>query len=137
MHKNSKSDRPSLSGGDLILIEQPSNAGQLQGNVNLSPRNAIGPEGKRNGELNQFFVCQICLKVILDPKECIKCQTAFCAGCIDKWVGQSPLENNSSCPLRCTDTRFQPIHRFAKQELLAQKFACPYVDSEDDDPKCL
>ena len=44
-----------------------------------------------------------------------------------------PSGEYQNCPLRCSDTSFQPIHRFAKQELLQQKFSCPYVDSEDEE----
>ena len=84
-------------------------------------------------DFNAFFVCQICLKVILEPRECQKCQTAFCKKCIDTWIAQCPLENATRCPIRCVGTSFLPIHRFAKQELLTQKFRCPYVESLSDD----
>ena len=34
-------------------------------------------------EMYNYFTCNLCLKVLKEPKECNKCQTAFCAECIE------------------------------------------------------
>jgi hypothetical protein len=49
---------------------------------NLSPRQAT------NETFKSFFICQICFKVLSQPKECKECQTAFCGPCVDSWLSK-------------------------------------------------
>lgn len=46
------------------------------------------------------FDCGICYLVCKDPKECMKCGTMYCAGCIDDWVSK-----RNECPLGCTEAK--------------------------------
>ena len=57
----------------------------------LSPRNIVIKEKLQTSdqnihrnceELYNYFSCNLCLKVLKEPKECSQCQTAFCAECI-------------------------------------------------------
>ena len=58
--------------------------------IKLSPR-AIYDSGKdgraeedpnNTDEQNSYFNCTICMKIVLEPKECSNCQTLFCTDCI-------------------------------------------------------
>lgn len=46
------------------------------------------------------FDCGICYLVCKDPKECTKCGTMFCGGCIDDWIAKK-----NECPIGCTEAR--------------------------------
>ena len=56
----------------------------------LSPRaiydsgtNGRAEEDPNNTEeQNAYFNCTICMKIVLEPKECSNCQTLFCSDCI-------------------------------------------------------
>jgi hypothetical protein len=39
---------------------------------------------KENEVLNQLLICLICTGILIDPKECSKCQRAYCEGCLKK-----------------------------------------------------
>lgn len=41
--------------------------------------------GKQLEDEDNYFTCCICLKILLEPKECNKCQSAFCKECINEW----------------------------------------------------
>ena len=71
-------------------------------------------------ENDHHFICTICFKVLKDPMECVKCQTSFCADCIDGWK-----RNNSTCPVRCDYASYKEMHKFVKQILLEHRFFCP------------
>ncbi|TNV76238.1 hypothetical protein FGO68_gene962 [Halteria grandinella] len=106
-----------LSGGCISLYNmEPTTNDETSSDylLNLSPRLS-----SRN-ELDNYFICKICLKVVREPVECDSCQTCFCKGCISQWGKQS------SCPLRCTEVSFKPIHRFALSQLKMQTFSCAY-----------
>ena len=71
----------------------------------LSPRNVSA-----DTQVDNYFICKICLKIVSQPRECTKCETAFCKGCLDQWNRNAPF---LKCPLRCDQPKFKPIHRFA------------------------
>lgn len=78
---------------------------------------------------DNYFMCKICFKVLLNPIECSKCQTAFCKGCIGKW--QRERQGNNKCPFKCQDPQYADLHRYVKNELQQRRFfcslpACPY-----------
>lgn len=66
------------------------------GSTKLSPRQIINRDSFAGeskidncGEIYNYFQCNICLKVLVDPVECTKCQTAFCKECIAQWFSAS------------------------------------------------
>lgn len=71
----------------------------------LSPRNVSG-----ESKVDNYFICKICLKIVKEPRECSKCETAFCKGCLDQWNRNT---NMVKCPLRCEKPKFKTLHRFA------------------------
>ncbi|CDW87335.1 traf-type zinc finger family protein [Stylonychia lemnae] len=93
-------------------------------NFLLSPAQSYPPDS-----IDNFFICKVCLQVIQDPKECSKCQTAFCGKCIDDWVKSLQRQRNKgiNCPIRCEDVEFKEIHRFANERLKQTQFKCSYI----------
>ena len=65
----------------------------------------------------------ICTKIVLDPKECSKCQTLFCKTCIEKWQKEKRY-----CPLQCPDAEYVKIHKFVNNILMELRFNCPMKD---------
>ena len=49
-------------------------------------------------QVRKELICPICIGILRNPKECSKCETAFCELCLLKC-----LESNSSCPLKCSE----------------------------------
>lgn len=71
-------------------------------------------------ENDSHFICTICFKVLHEPMECAKCQTSFCADCIDGWK-----RNNRTCPVRCEYASYKEMHKFVRQILYEHRFFCP------------
>ena len=46
---------------------------------------------------DNYFTCSICLKIILEPKECSDCHSAFCNKCLHQWTTKG--ENPKKCPM--------------------------------------
>jgi len=76
---------------------------------------------------DMFFICGICKKVLLEPMECNKCDTPFCADCVEKWK-----KDNSQCPgkEKCSSSEYIPMHRFVKNLLGEHRFFCPVESCE-------
>lgn len=66
-------------------------------------------------EIDEFFICEICRKVVRKPRECNSCQNLFCKSCID-------LKN--TCPSGCFD--FKPVNpsKFAMLVYSRLKLKC-------------
>lgn len=62
---------------------------------------------------NSFFMCLICFKVLLDPMECTKCDTAFCNDCITQWK----KSQSDRCPINCSDPEYKKMNRFISKIL--------------------
>lgn len=83
---------------------------------------------------NNYFCCTICLKVVIEPRECQTCNTLFCLDCIlnlEKMAmpqNTSVIEGKSTCPMRCANPKYSSIHRFSKNELMAKKFKCGNIE---------
>ena len=95
----------------------------------LSPRNIASQEKDQDGKIitacgfesqHEHFKCCICTKIVLDPKECEKCQTLFCKVCIEKWSKEKRY-----CPLQCPDAKYVKIHKFVNNILMELRFNCP------------
>ncbi len=43
------------------------------------------------------LTCSICKNILVEPKQCSKCQNLFCGKCIDEW-----LKSNKECPSKCS-----------------------------------
>ena len=46
------------------------------------------------------FDCGICYLVCREPKECIKCGSMYCSGCINDW-----LVKHNECPIGCSEAK--------------------------------
>ena len=46
-------------------------------------------------ELEDHFLCLVCLGVVLDPIECIKCETLYCKECIPRADMACYLQRNA------------------------------------------
>ena len=91
----------------LILQEQD------QDIQKLSPRMIV-----EKTERSEIFNCLICMKVILDPKECSgDCEQPYCGDCVAKISDQK-------CPKCRSDKGFKNLHRYVKADLDAIKFKC-------------
>jgi len=33
-----------------------------------------------------FFICPICVNIVVDPRECSGCKSLFCLNCISTWI---------------------------------------------------
>ena len=66
------------------------------------------------------FICQICLSFVIDPVECLACNTIFCRKCLYEYTLYS-----KHCPNRC-DINYRPVNRILKNLISAVKVPCIY-----------
>ena len=66
------------------------------------------------------FVCQICLSFVIDPVECLTCNSIFCRKCLYEYTLYS-----KHCPNRC-DINYRPVNRILKNLISAVKVPCIY-----------
>ena len=76
-------------------------------NPKLSPRQLVEKSDSdgRSDNLTSYLTCLICFKILKNPVECSKCETAFCSTCIETWKKQS-----GNCPVKCAYAKYQPIN---------------------------
>ena len=83
-------------------------------------------------EENNFFMCLICFKVLLDPQECTKCDTAFCNDCITQWKKTT----SDRCPLNCSNPEYKKLNRFISKILAQKRFCCANEKCEYSKENC-
>ena len=108
-------DLEKLSPRNIAKVNELEKAGKI-----LPPKTKQLMDG-----MEDHFTCNICQKIVLDPKECTKCQTPFCSKCIDEWKQRS-----QNCPLRCDRTTYSDMHRLVKASMMAVRFFCPMEGCE-------
>ena len=54
------------------------------------------------------FICQICLSFVINPVECLTCNSIFCRKCLYEYTLYS-----KHCPNRC-DINYRPVNRILK-----------------------
>ena len=64
------------------------------------------------------FICQICLFFVIDPVECLTCNSIFCKKCLYEYTLYS-----KRCPNRC-DINYRPVNRILKQLINSVKVPC-------------
>ena len=64
------------------------------------------------------FICQICLFFVIDPVECLTCNSIFCKKCLYEYTLYS-----KHCPNRC-DINYRPVNRILKKLINAVKVPC-------------
>ena len=64
------------------------------------------------------FICQICLFFVIDPVECLTCNSIFCKKCLYEYTLYS-----KHCPNRC-DINYRPVNRILKNLINAVKVPC-------------
>lgn len=69
-------------------------------------------------KVNDDLMCMICLEVLEDPHECLKCQTSFCHTCITDWSSKK-----NTCPNHC-ELVLQRSHKFLRSELNKLQLKC-------------
>ena len=66
------------------------------------------------------FICQICLYFVIDPVECLTCNSIFCKKCLYEYTLYS-----KHCPNRC-DINYRPVNRILKNLINSVKVPCIY-----------
>ena len=66
------------------------------------------------------FICQICLYFVIDPVECLTCNSVFCKKCLYEYTLYS-----KHCPNRC-DINYRPVNRILKNLINSVKVPCIY-----------
>ncbi|CDW87891.1 UNKNOWN [Stylonychia lemnae] len=69
-------------------------------------------------QIDNHFVCSVCLGVVLEPQQCGKCERAYCKGC---------LVEGAQCPNRCGSSEYKTLGRFALNHLNSCQFKCQYA----------
>ena len=98
--------------------------------ADLNPFNAKNFTLDRNdavdaNQINDDFICLICLNVVLNPVHCGNCQALFCKTCVRKWIGRASIKQ---CPKRCgngKEFKESALNRLIKNQLDAIVFRCP------------
>jgi hypothetical protein len=70
-------------------------------------------------EFDNILTCAICLGFLIDPLECIKCQSNYCRECVVNWNGR--------CPKKCSGDKYIKVHRNTTQileKLIINCFLC-------------
>ena len=66
------------------------------------------------------FICQICLFFVIDPVECLICNSVFCKKCLYEYTLYS-----KHCPNRC-EINYRPVNRILKNLINSVKVPCIY-----------
>ena len=66
------------------------------------------------------FICQICLYFVVDPVECLTCNSIFCKKCLYEYTSYS-----KHCPNRC-ELNYRPVNRILKNIINSVKVPCIY-----------
>ena len=66
------------------------------------------------------FICQICLYFVIDPVECLTCNSVFCKKCLYEYTLYS-----KHCPNRC-EINYRPVNRILKNLINSVKVPCIY-----------
>ena len=64
------------------------------------------------------FICQICLSFVINPVECLTCNSIFCRRCLYEYTLYS-----KHCPNRC-DINYRPVNRILKNIINSVKIPC-------------
>lgn len=64
---------------------------------------------------DNLITCCICHGFLVNPLECLKCQTAFCKDCLNSWGDNN--KTNPLCPFRCGGKNFTKPHKNTLQQL--------------------
>ena len=57
---------------------------------------------KGREDLENMLTCSICSDLLVNPRQCSKCENNFCQECIEKWMKRS-----TTCPMRCSVPSFK------------------------------
>ena len=72
------------------------------------------------GTVDNHFSCPVCLMIVSDAQECVKCDKLFCKDCIDTCCQKKP-----QCPACNQVYEGKGINRMLKSLLNALTFKCP------------
>ena len=77
----------------------------------------LEPEQHQN--FLELIKCKICFNILLNPYDCTICGNSFCYSCIN-----SLIENNQSCPFKCTSYQIKPSSFGITSYLSKLNFSC-------------
>ena len=99
----------------------------LSRSMSLRKHMSAKEDGAAERRHDAFFVCSLCKKVLMEPMECNKCDTPFCADCLETWK-----KDHDRCPGKdsCANPEYIPMHRFVKNLLAEHRFFCPMEGCE-------
>ena len=64
--------------------------------------------------------CLLCKKVLIEPRECTRCQRSFCLPCLRTHKRRSYYE----CPSRCNNAQHLKAHRITRAILSRLRVTC-------------
>jgi uncharacterized CHY-type Zn-finger protein len=70
--------------------------------------------------VKDISTCTICKGIVINPRQCKKCENIFCRECIYKWK-----ENNSNCPFKCIKFSIVYPSKVAVKILRSLILRCP------------
>jgi hypothetical protein len=76
-------------------------------------------------EFHTILCCIICHGFVIDPKECLDCNSNFCTTCIDEWEEKG---SDGGCPKKCGGESYETPNRYFS--LISEKLIirCPMCD---------
>ncbi|CAI2367662.1 unnamed protein product [Moneuplotes crassus] len=79
------------------------------------------------GNISDAIICQICLNILDNGRECKQCEAPFCGKCIDKYISVKRTENANqilSCPKGCPKLKLKKLHRMVQGVIDKLKVKC-------------
>ncbi len=70
--------------------------------------------------IKEIAHCCICTGILIEPQQCLSCDSCFCKKCLLEWQSKS-----KSCPFKCKESSFKDS-RIVKQMLHQLTFKCPF-----------
>lgn len=71
---------------------------------------------------DNIFTCIICFKIVVDAKQCNKCEKMFCQECIS---GHTKVNGRSKCPMKCSYPQYNKMTKFMYDHFVNRRFSCP------------
>ena len=74
------------------------------------------------------FTCQICTKVLREPRLAVCCGQHFCESCLNKWFDRQPEPGRNKCPHCCAegDAFHHVINKGLRSEINGLKIKCSH-----------
>jgi hypothetical protein len=77
-------------------------------------------------DIDYDLVCPICSNLLLDPLDCMTCDSSFCQLCITDYRQRQIDPSNCMCPLGCPQLNLKSAHKKTKQTLNMVQVSCRF-----------